>query len=375
MDKINGLNAEVLTKRYWRSKNSPLLCESWCEVAKYNDAIRHTTLKVNDYEAFYEQKPLVLYPKYSNIAKINAIDLNCIVNKFMNSGTHIYTDASKSADGVGGAFYIPSTNTTEQFKLPDITSIFTAEVYAILKALYYVESQSISNFVIISDSQSALKSIQHFTNPLSIMNRFIRLLILQMHRLKTKGYKFLFVWVKAHIGVTDNEKVDRLAKEGCFRTEIDCTHISSGDIVNAHKHDIKAEWKQWWNSYCQNFPTRYTGIQPTLPDHPWYYSISCCRSSTVSIIRMRTGHGTYPAHLHKLNLLENDICQLCHSEVGDIDHLLFDCRHHYQHCTELYNEILKIKIPAPFNSAFLLSQDLKVYQLLINFLRKSQIKI
>ena len=40
-----------------------------------------------------------------------------------------FTDGSKGADGVGCAFI--SGATTRRFKLPDTTSVFTAESYAI----------------------------------------------------------------------------------------------------------------------------------------------------------------------------------------------------------------------------------------------------
>ena len=73
---------------------------------------------------------------------------------------HIYTDGSKVEDKVGCA-YISGTH-HEKIRLPDGSSIFTAESKAIDMALDYVMNNSLENkFVIFSDSLSVLKSLNH----------------------------------------------------------------------------------------------------------------------------------------------------------------------------------------------------------------------
>ena len=159
VSKVCDLNVAVLTKKYWKFKNSPPLCTAWIEVAKYCKVIDCLSRDVEDYFAFYEQKTTVVLPKYAESPEMNKSILHELLGSFSSSVMHIYTDASKSKYGVGGAFYLPISNYASQFRLPNETSIFTAEAYAILKALSFVESQNIRECVILADSQSVLKAI------------------------------------------------------------------------------------------------------------------------------------------------------------------------------------------------------------------------
>ena len=69
---------------------------------------------------------------------------------------HIYTDGSKAEDKVGCAYISGSHH--EKIRLPDGSSIFTAESKAIDMALDYIMNNSLENkFVIFSDSLCGLK--------------------------------------------------------------------------------------------------------------------------------------------------------------------------------------------------------------------------
>ena len=73
---------------------------------------------------------------------------------------HIYTDGSKVDDKVGCAYILGSHH--EKIRLPDGSSIFTAESKAIDMALDYVMNNFLENkFVIFSDSLSVLKSLNY----------------------------------------------------------------------------------------------------------------------------------------------------------------------------------------------------------------------
>ena len=73
---------------------------------------------------------------------------------------HIYTDGSKVEEKVGCAYISGSHH--EKIRLPDGSSIFTAESKAIDMASDYVMNNSSDNkFVIFSDSLSVLESLNH----------------------------------------------------------------------------------------------------------------------------------------------------------------------------------------------------------------------
>ena len=78
----------------------------------------------------------------------------------------IYTDGSKQDEKVACAVISP--NFTDSIRLPDNSSIFTAEAKAIDIALYHIRDQPEKQFIIYSDSLSVLRSHKNLDhrNPL-----------------------------------------------------------------------------------------------------------------------------------------------------------------------------------------------------------------
>lgn len=72
---------------------------------------------------------------------------------------HVFTDGSKDGDKVGCAYI--SKDAQQTLRLPDGSSIFTAEAKAIDLALDYITSARFKKFVIFSDSLSVLKALNH----------------------------------------------------------------------------------------------------------------------------------------------------------------------------------------------------------------------
>ena len=104
----------------------------------------------------------------------------------------IYTDGSKVEDKVGCAYISGSLH--EKVRLPDGSSIFTAESNAIDMALDYIMNNSLENkFVIFSDSLSVLKSLNHTSSK----NPKIQNMIEKHHEL-SKTKKILFCWLPSH---------------------------------------------------------------------------------------------------------------------------------------------------------------------------------
>ena len=72
----------------------------------------------------------------------------------------IYTDGSKQDEKVSCAVIFP--NFLDSIRLPDNSSIFTAEAKAIDIAFYHIRNQEEKQFIIFSDSLSVLKIIKEF---------------------------------------------------------------------------------------------------------------------------------------------------------------------------------------------------------------------
>ena len=79
----------------------------------------------------------------------------------------VYTDGSQDGNAVACATVFPS-NTVISMRLPDSASVFTAEVWAIIKALEQIKNSIASKYIVFTDSLSCLQALHHMKleNPL-----------------------------------------------------------------------------------------------------------------------------------------------------------------------------------------------------------------
>ena len=98
----------------------------------------------------------------SHIFKTEFLEIKSAYKHYMS----IYTDGSKQDEKVACAVISP--NFTDSMRLPDNSSISTAEAKAIDIALYHIRDQSEKQFIIYSDSLSVLRSLKNsdHRNPL-----------------------------------------------------------------------------------------------------------------------------------------------------------------------------------------------------------------
>ena len=96
-------------------------------------------------------------------------------------------------------------------RLPDNSTIFTAEATAISLALNYCQHMGPvhHDVVVYSDSMSCLQAIEGEDTE----NPFICHITNLLWSLSDKGTHVRFCWVPSHCGIDGNEKVDQLAKE------------------------------------------------------------------------------------------------------------------------------------------------------------------
>ena len=84
----------------------------------------------------------------------------------------IYTDGSKQDEKVACAVISP--NFTDSIRLPDNSSIFTAEAKAIDIALYHIRNQPEKQFIVYSDSLSVLRSLKNLDHRNPLIQQILR---------------------------------------------------------------------------------------------------------------------------------------------------------------------------------------------------------
>ena len=223
----------------------------------------------------------------------------------------IFTDGSKSCAGAGFGVY------NSQFyckgALPSVASVFTAELYAILKALEKIFSFGNENYTIFSDSKSALQCLSTYnpTNPLVLE-------ILQLlYKIETREITVKFCWVPAHVGVHGNEAADKLAKQAAtdllpWRCPLLCS-----DFYPHVNTWVNSKWQDIWNLEIANKLKEITSVIS-----PWKYG-NMPRKWEVVLCRLRIGH-TRLTHKYLMEDGHQPYCDDCLVPLT-VRHLLVEC--------------------------------------------------
>ena len=124
------------------------------------------------------------------------------LQSYYSDHEHIYTDGSKDEEKVGCA--AAKYDDCKKMRIPDGSSVFTAEAKAIDLALDFVNTCTYTDkFVIFSDSLSVLQALNHTSSK----NSQIQHLLLKHHEISSSK-TVIYCWIPSHIGIYGNEKVD-----------------------------------------------------------------------------------------------------------------------------------------------------------------------
>lgn len=376
LNNIYLLNIENLTNSYWRLKNSPPLVDAFIETEECDKFIT----KYVQYPIFQNNfdvlmfKPTVKFPIYTECSVQNNNLVKSLLNNYQNYSV-IYTDGSKSISGTGSAFYVSDINLSFRYRIQEFCSIFTAEAYAIERALVWINQNNIGNAIILTDSKSVLQAIST-----SVLKHYKNIIIYNirelLYSLSCKQTIIRFIWTRGHVGITGNETVDQSAKEATKFIKIDrCP--SNSDIGTIFKQNIRKNWEEIWLEYVNTSHSPYTLIHPTLPKSiPHIMDFCVSKSYSTIITRLRLNHGCFPAHLFKIGLNNTSLCSCDNSSVCDMNHLFFSCKNHPQVIAEFETFLKTLSMQFPTNITSLLSSHNKqIYDAIVNFIRQARISI
>ncbi|KFM64962.1 putative RNA-directed DNA polymerase from transposon X-element, partial [Stegodyphus mimosarum] len=220
----------------------------------------------------------------------------------------IYTDGSKSTCHVGTAFVIGDH--VEGRSLHHASSVLTAELTAIYHSLLYVSKRRHKKFIVYSDSYSALKVLEAFSNT---HNPVIFDILKLNSNLTRLGFEILYCWIPGHTGIKGNERADVVAKSA---VGISSRLIPISDISSFIKQKILEKWQQFWD--VQSF-NKLKSVKHRI--ELWHFNGR--RKEEVLLTRLRIGH-TRMTHKYLLNADIEPLCSKC-GVCLTVRHLLIEC--------------------------------------------------
>ena len=227
-----------------------------------------------------------------------------------------------------------SPNFTDSIRLPDNSSIFTAEAKAIDIALYHIRDQSEKQFIIYSDSLSVLKSLKdlHHRNPLIQQ-------ILKKYYYLSVSKEIVFCWLPSHVNIRGNELADLEAKSA-LSLVITNFKIPHSDFKSNIRLYINNKRQSVWETQTQN---KLNEIKPNFNSKCTFSNYS--RKEQTKITRCRIGH-TRITHSYILKNEQASFCIPCNKPFT-VKHFLINIRTKYfnvKTIKELFNDIPSQKI-------------------------------
>lgn len=226
----------------------------------------------------------------------------------------IYTDGSKTDQGVGCAFVAYRNNnkvTSHKFTLNKNNSVYQSELLAILKAVQWSVENKFIPVTIFSDSKSALQGIQIFKQKNNLIKRIQSLLL--------ENPTIYLSWIKAHTGHFGNEHADELAKKATQEIENIKLSLPTTFLKSSLKKLTLQQWTLIWSNSSKG---RHTFEFFPIPS----YNLN---SHATYLTQIFTAHGHFPTYLHRFKILHTPSC-LC-GNSGTPDHYLFECNNTKQY--------------------------------------------
>ncbi|XP_057654757.1 uncharacterized protein LOC130893013 [Diorhabda carinulata] len=228
----------------------------------------------------------------------------------------MYTDASKTPNGIGAAVILANENFA--FKLSPHNSVHTGELYAIFQALTIASRYEYKKIAVITDSMSSINTIKQLF-PKHPLGSLIKTQLYLLHQSKACVQ---IIWVPSHTNIPGNEKADQYAREAADNNKVT---IVREVIVSDFKAVIKAKAQCKWQSEWNRSQSILKTIKPYVK--PWKGSPKS-RADQIKIDRLRLGH-TKATHSHLFNRENPPICETCNENLN-VEHLLLNCRKVYQ---------------------------------------------
>ena len=221
-------------------------------------------------------------------------------------------------------------------RIPDDSSIFTAEAKAVDLAIDFISMCDVNNkFIKFSDSLSVLKAMNHTSSK----NPQIQNLLEKCHELLANK-EIVLCWIPSHIGIQGNEMVDKRAKTS-LSFEPTYFKIPFSNFKPSINKYILDQWQTSWNNSIGN---KLFEIKPTIGEHQSV--VRNIRKEEDVLDRLRLSH-TRVTRSYLLLGEEQPQCVGCDApftvrhcllECGDFAQVRNDC-FHFDNVKQLFQDI------------------------------------
>ena len=298
-----------------------------------------------------------LNKKNNSSSELKEYTLDILQTKYKDH-LKVYTDGSKQEDGsTAAAFFIPEFDISRFARMSAI-SIMKAELAAIVLALEWLHiNLTTTEVVILSDSYSALQSLEKENNECNLVREILH----KLQCLKMKRISVSFEWIPAHVGIHGNEIADTLAKNATKRKAIDFEiKLSKNDLETKSYKVYLDEWQKDWDTSLKG---RFLyNIQNKVTDNPKFKFNT--RNEEIMFHRFRLGVTSLNYKFFEIGLHNDGQCQVC-KVPETIDHYLFTCKRY----DRIRNTTLKsLKAPITVKNLLTNEQNIKMF---LRYLNKS----
>lgn len=252
---------------------------------------------------------------------LQKITVQKLIHEDYASHYKLFTDGSKTNEGVGYGIYDYENRTSFSYKLNQNFTIMNAELVGIIEALEYAITIGQYKVVILTDSQSGCMALLDNNRENYLVQFFYNLVHYNQFQ------EIIIQWIPGHVDVTGNERADKAAKLGINKFKTERYPLTIGDSLINFKKELLTEWNEEYKHISEEKGKEHFQIMNKIELKPWYNGMELNTTQTINMGRMRTFHTATKDRLYKWNLIRNENCELCGVQENLI-HILYDCPRH-----------------------------------------------